>query len=178
MATAEECVALLAKSRRRLVLAESCTCGQVAAKLGEVPGVSNVFCGSMVTYRDATKSAWLGVSSGLIQQQTSVSSAVAAAMATGALTKTPEADLAISVTGHLGPGSPALLDGVVYLGVAWRGAESTTGAASGDQGDADVAMRHRVREYRTEQTMRNLRRAEVVAEVLKELAIACEDELL
>jgi nicotinamide mononucleotide (NMN) deamidase PncC len=41
-------------------------------------------------------------------------------MAVGVLERTPEADLAASVTGHLGPDAPAALDGVIYVGVARR----------------------------------------------------------
>lgn len=35
--------------QHRLVLAESCTGGLVAARLTSIAGVSEIFCGSMVT---------------------------------------------------------------------------------------------------------------------------------
>jgi nicotinamide mononucleotide (NMN) deamidase PncC len=41
-------------------------------------------------------------------------------MAVMVLQKTPEANVAVSVTGHLGPQAPARLDGRVYSTVAWR----------------------------------------------------------
>ena len=46
---------------QKVVFAESCTCGMAAALLGEVPGISNYFCGSQVVYRDLSKIDWLGV---------------------------------------------------------------------------------------------------------------------
>jgi nicotinamide-nucleotide amidase len=41
-------------------------------------------------------------------------------MAKGALEKTPEANVALAVTGHLGPNAPPQLDGLVFAAVAWR----------------------------------------------------------
>jgi nicotinamide mononucleotide (NMN) deamidase PncC len=49
-----------------------------------------------------------------------VSREVAEQMAVRVLAKTPEADLAAAVTGHLGPNAPARLDGLVFAAVAWR----------------------------------------------------------
>jgi nicotinamide-nucleotide amidase len=110
----------LAKHQLRLVLAESCTCGLAAATLGIISGISNHFCGSAVTYRDATKISWLEVEPSTIQSQTAVCADVAGMMASGVLAKTHEADLAASITGHLGPDAPAALDGLVYVGIADR----------------------------------------------------------
>ncbi len=112
---------LLTESGRRLVLAESCTAGLVAASLARVPGISNSLCGSMVTYRNATKWKWLGVPETVLTRHTAVSEPVARLMVIGVLAKTPEADLAASVTGHLGPHAPPDQDGLVYIGVAKRG---------------------------------------------------------
>jgi PncC family amidohydrolase len=114
----------LAAADRRLVLAESCTAGLVAASLGRVPGISRHLCGSLVTYRDAAKTSWLGVPPPVLLRHTAVSEAVARLMASGALSATPEADLAVSVTGHLGPDAPPQQDGIVYIGLAERQAET------------------------------------------------------
>jgi nicotinamide-nucleotide amidase len=104
----------------RFVFAESCTSGLVAAVLGRKAGISAYFCGSLVTYRNQSKQDWLGVEHGLLQDDGPVSEVVAKAMAVGALTKTEEADLAISITGHLGPDAPSKLDGLVIIGIAIR----------------------------------------------------------
>ncbi len=110
----------LRRAGRHLVLAESCTGGLASATLAGIAGISQWHCGSAVTYRERTKSDWLGVSPDLIQDQGVVSDGVARAMAQGVLTRTPEADLAAAITGHLGPDAPAGLDGVVYVAVASR----------------------------------------------------------
>jgi len=110
----------LAETGTRLVLAESCTGGLVAATLTMIPGISEWFCGSAVTYRDQTKIDWLDVSAAHIAHLTAVSEEVAGEMAQGALQRTREAHVAVSVTGHLGPAAPVALDGVVWCGVARR----------------------------------------------------------
>jgi len=115
---------LLAQGNWRLVLAESCTCGLIAATLGEIPGISAYLCGSAVTYREATKTAWLGVREETLDRLTAVSREVALQMACGALDATPEADWAVSVTGHLGPNAPDSQDGLVFIGVARRNQQS------------------------------------------------------
>ena len=115
---------LLTATGRRLVLAESCTADLVAASLGRVPGISRHLCGSLVTYRDAAKTSWLGVPPLVLQRHTAVSEAVASLMASGALAVTPEADLAASVTGYLGPDAPPQQDGIIYVGLAERQPET------------------------------------------------------
>ncbi|MDA7906985.1 CinA family protein [bacterium] len=110
----------LAQKQLKIVFAESCTGGLVSAELAGVPGISEWLCGSSVTYRCATKVAWLGVDADHIEQHTAVSSGVALQMAVGVLAKTPEADLALSITGHLGPGAPESMDGLVFVGIARR----------------------------------------------------------
>ena len=123
MKTAEEARALAATLQRkdaRVVLAESCTAGLVSAALARVPGISQWHCGSAVTYREATKTAWLDVSAATLEQFTAVSEPVARQMARGVLASTPEATFSAAITGHLGPDAPAKLDGVVYISVATR----------------------------------------------------------
>jgi PncC family amidohydrolase len=106
----------------RLVLAESCTAGNVAAQLGQLPGISEFFCGSMVVYRNASKAEWLGISRALLDDPTlgPVSAAVTLALAQSALQRTPEATLGAAITGHLGPGAPAGYDGCVYCAIVDR----------------------------------------------------------
>lgn len=108
----------------RLVLAESCTAGLVAAELGQIPGISEFLCGSMVVYRTPTKTAWLGISSELLNDPGigPVSAEVTIALARAILEKTPEATIAAAITGHLGPGAPAGMDGQVYCAMVRRDA--------------------------------------------------------
>jgi len=110
----------LARRDARVVLAESCTGGLVAASLAQVPGISDFLCGSAVTYRNQTKHGWLQIPAEHLVDPGPVSELVAREMALGVLRRTPEATVGVSVTGHLGPHSPEHLDGVVYIGMARR----------------------------------------------------------
>ncbi|MEZ6133064.1 MAG: CinA family protein [Planctomycetaceae bacterium] len=116
----EVLAAMLSRTGHIIVFAESCTAGLVAASLGRVAGVSEVLAGSAVVYQLATKSAWLQVPASLLENPGPVSQVVSEHMARGALQITPHATMAASVTGHLGPGAPAELDGVVWATVAVR----------------------------------------------------------
>jgi PncC family amidohydrolase len=112
----------LRRLNHRLVLVESCTAGMVAAELGQIPGISNYLCGSLVVYRNDSKAKWLGIAQEWLDDPKigPVSLQVTEALARSALDRTPEATIAAAITGHLGPGSPPDLDGVIYGGVAAR----------------------------------------------------------
>lgn len=114
----------------RFVLAESCTSGLAAAVLGRKAGISAYFCGSLVTYRNKSKQNWLDVDPGFLQDDGPVSEVVAKAMAVAALTKTEEADVAISITGHLGPDAPPELDGLVIIGISIRNEDGNASTVS------------------------------------------------
>ncbi len=109
----------LGKCRARLVLAESCTGGLLAARLTEIPGISEFFCGSHVVYRESSKSEWLGVKNTLLKKVSAVSADVAEAMVRGALEKTPEASIAGAITGYLGPTGKSV--GKVFVSAIRRG---------------------------------------------------------
>lgn len=112
--------ALLKQRNLKVVFAESCTGGLVAGSLTRVPGISDYHCGGVVVYRNATKEAYLGIPARLLKNPGPVSEIVAREMAIRVLDLTPEADISAAVTGHLGPGAPQELDGVVFIAVAWR----------------------------------------------------------
>jgi nicotinamide-nucleotide amidase len=117
---AQDVAAALRSSGRQLVLAESCTAGLVAALLGSVPGISQHLCGSAVVYQERTKVTWLGVSDETLRRVGAVSAEIADDMATTILERTPFADIAAAVTGHLGPDAPAGYDGLVFVAVKAR----------------------------------------------------------
>ena len=117
----QEVASLLMLLKVKIVFAESCTGGLISASLARVPGVSDVHCGSAVVYRLETKTKWLGVPASMLIQSGPVSEPVAEAMAIGVLEHTPEAEIAASITGHLGPNAPESQDGLVFVGVAIRG---------------------------------------------------------
>jgi len=100
--TIDEQVAKLLAGHR-LGLAESCSGGLLAARITNVPGASDYFAGSAVTYSYEAKEELLGVPKALLEKYGAVSPECAEAMATGAL-KAFDADVAVSVTGIAGPG--------------------------------------------------------------------------
>jgi nicotinamide-nucleotide amidase len=107
---------LLKTAGLRVVTAESCTAGLVAACLSQSEGASELLEGSFVTYTKSQKAKALGVPAALLQEHGTVDTDVAKAMATGALERS-QADIALAVTGVLGPspdedGNPV---GLVYL---------------------------------------------------------------
>lgn len=108
--------------RLRIVTAESCTGGLIAALLTEVPGSSDVVERGFVIYSNDAKQDCLGVPLQLLQQQGAVSEPVARAMAQGALAHSL-ADIAVSVTGVAGPGggSEAKPVGLVHLAAVRKG---------------------------------------------------------
>lgn len=105
---------------QKVVFAESCTCGLVAATMAAVPGVSRFLCGSLATYREQTKIELLGIEPELLRKHSAVSAAVTEKMAVNSLDKVGESNWAAAVTGHLGPNAPNGLDGKIFVAVAKR----------------------------------------------------------
>ncbi len=131
--------ALLAH-RLRLVTAESCTGGLIAAACTALSGSSEWFERGMVSYSNESKTELLGVPAELIARHGAVSEEVARAMAEGALSHS-RADLALAVTGIAGPtgGSPAKPVGTVWL--AWSRTGGVTGARLLQLGGDRAAIR-------------------------------------
>ena len=109
---------ILKQKNRKIVFAESCTAGLVSASLAKVPGISEYLCGSAVVYRIETKRQWLGLNDHILKNNGAVNAEVAKAMVEKVLRKTPEADIAASITGYLGPSAPKAQDGRCFLAVA------------------------------------------------------------
>jgi PncC family amidohydrolase len=120
---------LLQQRRLRVVFAESCTGGLISAAMTKIPGISEFHCGSAVVYRVGTKQSWLGIPESLLDNPGPVSRVVAADMAERVLKNTPEADVAASVTGHLGPSAPKRQDGLIFVGIAKRKRQNRKAAA-------------------------------------------------
>ena len=126
----------------KLVTAESCTGGLVAAILTEIAGSSDVLERGFVAYSNASKTEILGVPAGLIDRHGAVSANVAIAMADGAL-GCSKADVAVSVTGIAGPGGGTLQKpiGLVYVAVERRGSPASVQRfAFGDIGRHNVRI--------------------------------------
>ncbi|MCL2392650.1 MAG: competence/damage-inducible protein A [Oscillospiraceae bacterium] len=95
---------LLTEHNLTVSAAESCTGGLLSKRLTDIPGISNVFKGSIVAYNKQSKSLLLGVSPELIKEKHAVSREVALAMADGARLKF-DSDIGIAITGIAGPES-------------------------------------------------------------------------
>ncbi len=97
---------LLCEKLRRahavISFAESCTGGKLSAKLTEIPGVSDVFMGSVVCYSNSAKEDILGVLRETILKFGAVSEPVVLEMARGALKKF-KSQWALSISGVAGP---------------------------------------------------------------------------
>jgi nicotinamide-nucleotide amidase len=106
-------VAALRSSGRTLAVAESLTCGNLAARLGAGEEASEWFRGGVIAYMDDVKFTVLGVTPGPV-----VTAVCAEQMAVG-VRDLLGADISIAVTGVGGPGpaegQPA---GTVYIAVA------------------------------------------------------------
>ncbi len=115
----EELSLLLTDKNLRLVAAESCTGGMIAAAITDRSGSSAIFERGYVTYSNESKIEELGVKSETIESFGAVSEQTAAEMAAGAL-KNSHADIAVSVTGIAGPtGSTTHKPvGLVYIAIA------------------------------------------------------------
>ncbi|HKI74649.1 MAG TPA: CinA family protein [Pseudomonadales bacterium] len=108
----------LLERNMRMVTAESCTGGLIAASLTAIPGSSDWFEGAFVTYRPGAKIRMLGVSGATIDRYSVVSEPVAREMAIGALAAS-DADVSVAVTGVAGPSGGDIISPVGTVWFAW-----------------------------------------------------------
>ena len=99
--------------------AESCTGGNIAHAITLIPGSSEVFKGTAVTYATPMKTKVLGVPAETIEKHGVVSQEVVEGMATG-VRNLMEADFGVATTGIAGPsgGTEENPVGTVWIGVA------------------------------------------------------------
>lgn len=104
---------------KTLASAESCTGGTIAKMITAIPGSSEVFKGTVVSYATSVKEEVLGVNHTDVEKYTVVSQQVAEQMAIGvrALLKS---DYAVATTGVAGPGGATEENpvGTVWIAVA------------------------------------------------------------
>lgn len=112
--------ALQARGQARLVTAESCTGGLIAAACTDLPGSSLWFERGFVTYSNAAKISELGVPASSIEVHGAVSEPVVRAMAQGALIRSG-ASYAVAVTGVAGPSGGSVQKPVGTVWFAWAG---------------------------------------------------------
>lgn len=118
MSLRQDVVNMLVKKHWTLSFAESCTGGLISSQLTELPNVSKIYKGSIISYSNQAKSDVLGVPEKDLQDHGAVSSVVAIKMAKGAKSIL-STNVALSVTGIAGPtgGSAEKPVGLVYIAV-------------------------------------------------------------
>lgn len=113
----DQLATLLFGTGMKVVFAESCTAGMCSAMLGQVEGISDHLCGSMVTYRPQMKIDWLKVKEDTIKEHTCESSQVADEMALNVLEKCVDANFSAAIVGDIGRSAE---DWIIYVAVACR----------------------------------------------------------
>ncbi len=117
---------LLLKKNATLAVAESCTGGLISHLLTNVPGSSNYFVFSGVTYSNEAKQKVLGVSPEVLEHFGAVHEKTAKEMAAG-VRRVAESDYGLATSGIAGPdgGTDEKPVGTVCIGLATR--QSTLG---------------------------------------------------
>ena len=105
-----------------LSAAESCTGGLFAKTITDIPGASDVFDRSIVTYSNRAKVQELGVSEETLEKYGAVSEQTAREMVIG-IAEASGSDICVSVTGIAGPGggSEEKPVGTIYAGLWVKG---------------------------------------------------------
>ncbi|MDH4199619.1 MAG: nicotinamide-nucleotide amidohydrolase family protein [Spirochaetia bacterium] len=108
----------LKKNKLTFGTVESCTGGFAAKLLTDIPGVSDIFLGSVVSYDNSIKTRMIGVKEITLETWGAVSRETAREMAAGGCRKLGS-DIAISITGIAGPsgGTKEKPAGTVYYGI-------------------------------------------------------------
>lgn len=122
----EKLLTSLRQRKLTVAFAESCTGGLLSAAVAALPGVSDVFMGSIVCYSYSAKTDLLGVQWETLNSHGAVSEEVALQMARGACERL-KANCTISITGIAGPtgGTPEKPVGTVWFGVKGPGFEAS-----------------------------------------------------
>lgn len=111
--------ALLTERKQTLSLAESCTGGYISHLITSVPGSSDFYPGSLVTYSYQAKKNWVDVKQEDLDEHGAVSQAVVEQMAVGVKERF-NTDYGVSASGIAGPagGTEDKSVGTVWIGVA------------------------------------------------------------
>ena len=128
----------------RLATAESCTGGWVAEVVTATAGSSHWFDSGFITYSNDAKVALLGVSPMTLARHGAVSENTTASMAKGTLERT-EADVALSISGIVGPGGGSADKPVGTVCFGWaRTGEAPQTATCHFDGDRESVRRQAV----------------------------------
>lgn len=112
---------VLIRKHLTLGLAESCTGGNIAHRITNIPGSSQYFKGSIVCYSNEIKKTILSVPQSILETVGAVSEETVRIMAESAL-EILDVDYALSVSGILGPAgaTPEKAVGLVWMAIAHK----------------------------------------------------------
>lgn len=118
---------LLREKGLTVSVAESCTGGLLSSLITAIPGASEIFLGSAVTYSNDLKSKFLSIPSGLIDRVGAVSPEVASQMARAIRIKAGSS-IGLSATGIAGPSADKTSKnvGLIYLSLSTNNKEHIT----------------------------------------------------
>ena len=112
---------LLLAAGKTFAVAESCTGGEIAKRMTDIPGASAVFVGGAVVYTNEAKARILGLDPALIEEKGAVSREVGVQLAERVRALTG-ADIGIGVTGLAGPDGDGVHEvGTVFVSMAVEG---------------------------------------------------------
>lgn len=112
---------LLKEKGLTFAAAESCTGGDIARRITDIPGASSVFLGGTVVYTDQMKSTLLGIDPEVIREYGAVSYEVAVQLAEK-VRALSGAEIGIGVTGLAGPDGDGVHEvGTVFVSMAVEG---------------------------------------------------------
>ena len=130
---------LLSERELTVACAESCTGGNIAHRIVQVPGSSSYFLGSVVSYSNEVKTEVLGVPYSDISSHGAVSREVAEAMAKGSA-KLMRSDCAIATTGIAGPDGGTKYKPVGTVWIAVKYGEQVVSECLHFQGDRNTVI--------------------------------------
>ncbi len=126
-------VAMLKEKKQTVAFAESCTGGLCSKRITDISGASDVLHVSLVSYTNAVKHKFLGVSEATLQKFTAVSAETAKEMAEG-IRNLSGATYGVSVTGYAGPGNEEEV-GTIFIAVSSEKKTEVMKLTTGHKGD-------------------------------------------
>ena len=118
----EETIGCILKQKKlTLSTAESCTGGNISARITSIPGSSEYYKGSIIAYDNEVKMNLLNVSSRTLEENGAVSRETVIEMAKGAMS-TLKTDCAVATSGIAGPGggTPTKPVGTIWIAAAYK----------------------------------------------------------
>jgi PncC family amidohydrolase len=150
---AAEIINIMREKKLTLGTVESATGGLIAHVLTNVPGSSDVFRGSIVSYSNEIKTKIVGVKKTTLEKYGAVSTQVAEEMAAGGR-KVLGVDICVADTGIAGPGgaTPGKPVGLFYVGLSHQDGTFSQkylfkGSREENKQQAALTALIRVREY-------------------------------